>query len=81
MAAGLVLTYIDITSQVHLRLEIARAEAQAQVRAIVESVPHLMWTGNADGDIEYLNPQWLSYTGVDEAQQLRLGWLQQVHAW
>ena len=80
VAAGLVLTYIDITSQVHLRLEIARAEAQAQVRAIVESVPHLMWTGNADGDIEYLNPQWLSYTGVDEAQQLRLGWLQQVHA-
>ena len=78
-AAGLVLTYVDITTQVHLRVEIARAEAQAQVRAIVESVPHLMWTGDADGDIEYLNPQWLTYTGMDEAPQLRQGWMQQVH--
>ena len=78
--AGLVLTYVDITQQVRLREELARSEAQSQVQAIVESVPHLMWTCTAEGAVDYLNPQWLAYTGVDEATQMGNGWLRQVHA-
>ncbi len=78
--AGLVLTYVDITQQVRLREELAHAEAQSQVQAIVESVPHLMWTCTADGAVDYLNPQWLAYTGVAEEPQRGNGWLRQVHA-
>lgn len=77
---GLVLTYVDITQQVQLREELVRSEAQAELRAIVESVPHLMWTGSDVGGYVYFNPQWLAYTGVDETLQLGNGWLQQVHA-
>ncbi len=77
--AGLVLTYVDITQQVRLRDELAQAEAQSQVRAIVESVPHLLWTCDTHGAVDYLNPQWLAYTGVDEERQFGNGWLRQVH--
>ncbi len=79
LAAGLVLTYVDITQQVRLRDQIARATAQAQVRAIVESVPHLMWTAAANGDIDYLNPQWLAYTGRDDTPRRGEDWLDDVH--
>jgi two-component system CheB/CheR fusion protein len=79
VAEGLVLTYVDITQQVRLREELATAAAHAEISAIVESVPHLMWTCHPDGAVAYLNPQWLAYTGVDEAGQLGHGWLQQVH--
>jgi two-component system, chemotaxis family, CheB/CheR fusion protein len=79
VAEGLVLTYVDITQQVRLREKLAVAAAHAKISAIVESVPHLMWTCHPDGEVAYLNPQWLAYTGVDEAGQLGNGWLQQVH--
>jgi PAS domain-containing protein len=32
-----------------------------------------------DGACDYLSEQWLSYTGVAEVEQLRWGWLEQVH--
>ena len=79
LAAGLVLTYIDITQQVQWREQMARAEAQAQVRAIVESVPHLVWTADARGGFDYVNPQWLAYTGGDAASQLGAAWMMRVH--
>jgi PAS domain S-box-containing protein len=78
-AAGLVLTYVDITQQVRLREELARADAQAEVRAIVESVPHLMWAADAAGACDYVNPQFLAYGGVALPEACGQGWLGLVH--
>ncbi len=77
--AGLVLTYDDVTSQSRLREQLAQEAAQTQVRAIVESVPQLMWSASADGQVDYLNPQWLAYTGIAAERQLGFGWLDQVY--
>ena len=77
---GVVLTYFDATDQVRAREQAVRLTGQAQVQAIIESVPHLMWTCEADGLCDFLSPQWVSYTGVPEEKQLGRGWLAQIHA-
>ncbi len=76
---GVVLTYLEVTDQVRNREQALRLANQAQVQAIIESVPHLMWTCLADGQCDFLNPQWVSYTGVPAEQQLGSGWLAQIH--
>lgn len=62
-------------------LEHARFEASSQRRwrTLAESMPQLVWRCDADGLCDYLSPQWLKYTGIDEQSQLGNGWLNQIH--
>lgn len=64
-------------------VEQARAEAhlresEARYRLLTESLPQLVWTCLPDGRCDYLSRQWIEYTGIPEAQQLDLDWLEQV---
>jgi PAS domain S-box-containing protein len=63
----------------HNDLETALRESEHRYRQLTESLPQLVWTCTAEGECDYLSPQWVSYTGIPEASQLRLGWLQQIH--
>lgn len=55
------------------------AASEFRLREIVESLPQLVWTCEAEGPCDYLGPQWVSYTGVPEAEQLGYGWLERLH--
>ncbi len=55
------------------------AESQRQFRQLAESLPQLVWTDRPDGYCDYLSPQWVSYTGIPEAEQLGYGWVNQLH--
>jgi two-component system CheB/CheR fusion protein len=48
-------------------------------RAMLETLPHFVWTCASDGRCDYLSRQWLDYTGVPESEQLGFGWLAQLH--
>ena len=76
---GVVITYVDVTQQVALREHRLEEAHQATLSAISRSVPHLMWTCTGEGACDFLNAQWVTYTGVPEAPQLGYGWLEQVH--
>ncbi|RZA05140.1 MAG: PAS domain S-box protein, partial [Proteobacteria bacterium] len=67
---------IDITE----RKAATRAveESEARFRQISEALPQLVWTAHPDGGVDYLSPQWVAYTGVQEASQLGNGWYHQV---
>jgi PAS domain S-box-containing protein len=54
-------------------------ESERRYRELIESLPQLVWTCNANGLCDYLGPQWVAYTGVPEAGQLGYGWLEQIH--
>ena len=51
----------------------------AQIRALVEHVPTLIWRAGVDAKREYFNPEWLSFTGRSRQQELGDGWIEGVH--
>ncbi|HEX2489607.1 MAG TPA: PAS domain S-box protein, partial [Blastocatellia bacterium] len=55
-------------------------ESQMFFRLLAETLPQLVWTCRGDGECDYLGPQWVSYTGVPETEQLGFGWLNQIHS-
>jgi two-component system, chemotaxis family, CheB/CheR fusion protein len=59
--------------------EEAFGESESRFRQLAESLPQLVWTCRPDGRCDYFSPQWLEFTGVAEAQQAGLAWLDPVH--
>ena len=57
----------------------ALRESERRFRQLIDSIPQLVWTCQSDGRCDFLGKQWVAYTGVPEAEQLGLGWLDQVH--
>ena len=61
------------------RSEAQLRDSETRWRQLAEAMPHLVWTCGPDGACDYLSPQWLTYTGLPENEQLGHGWLQFVH--
>jgi PAS domain S-box-containing protein len=74
---GYIGTCIDITE--HRETVEQLRESRARFKTLAESLPQMIWTCLRDGYCDYLSRQWLDYTGRSEAQQLGIGWLEQVH--
>ncbi|HZO95227.1 MAG TPA: SpoIIE family protein phosphatase [Candidatus Baltobacteraceae bacterium] len=47
---------------------------EARYASLANVVPQLIWTANAEGDIEYVNDRWVAYTGRDINATRDLGW-------
>lgn len=52
---------------------------EPDLRLVVASLPHMLWTCTAEGGCDYLSPQWVAYTGVPASQHLGERWLEQLH--
>ncbi|HEX5432163.1 MAG TPA: PAS domain S-box protein [Bryobacteraceae bacterium] len=70
-------TNTDITEQ-------RKAEAAARISAkrfrfLAESMPQKVFTTKADGECDYVNQQWLDYTGLPRERFLDRGWIGTLH--
>lgn len=52
----------EVTEQVKARKVLE--EYQQRTRMILESLPMIAWTSNANGIVDYFNPTWFKYTGM-----------------
>jgi len=54
-------------------------QAQERIRFIVEATPEKVSTADADGNADYFNQAWLTYTGLSLEQLKDWGWEKIVH--
>jgi PAS domain S-box-containing protein len=73
----LLVLYGVFSEYVHLFRKVR--DNEARYRQLTESLPQLIWTADAAGRIDYLSPQWVTYTGIPEEVQLGYDWDEQVH--
>ncbi|BCL79947.1 PAS domain S-box protein [Ktedonobacteria bacterium brp13] len=66
----LVYAGIDIT---------ARKRAEAEIRALIDAIPHLVWTARPDGYLTYHNQRLIEYWRMTHEQAEGVGWLAGVH--
>ena len=66
----------DITDVQLAEARLARSEER--YRTVTEALPQLVWTCRPDGSCDFLNRQWVEYTGLAADQQLGLHWLDRV---
>jgi len=70
-----------------LRKEIAerqRAEEDVQrsedhLRLVIDTIPQQIWSGPADGSLDFCNAQWLSYMGLTQEEARHAGWQRMLH--
>src|SRR5258708_3924236 len=48
-------------------------------RALVDTIPALVWSARPDGSADFLNQRWLDYTGLSAEQALGWGWTDALH--
>jgi len=73
---GVVMTFTDATTT--KQLEASLREQTGQLRQLAESLPNLVFGCQPNGTCDYLNHQWIDYTGIAEKDQLGHRWLEQV---
>ncbi len=59
--------------------ELALRESERRFRAIVELVPDLLWSNDAEGHVDWFNRRWTEYTGQRPEDAYGGGWLAVIH--
>ena len=59
--------------------EAGASRTPAEIGAIAELAPVLIWSARSSGHLDWLSPSWSAYTGVPPAQLEGDGWTRAVH--
>jgi PAS domain S-box-containing protein len=61
------------------RAEEALAASERNLRLIINTMPALAWSAQADGNVDFVNQRWLDYTGLSPVEAQGWGWAQAFH--
>lgn len=68
---------IDLTSQI--AAEDALADSDRRFHALIESIPQIVWSADAEARHDYFNSRWNEFTGLDAARVDGAIWETLVH--
>ncbi|UOG73237.1 PAS domain-containing protein [Hymenobacter tibetensis] len=74
---GILVFAYEVTEQV--RAQQREAHAARAFETMTNAVPHQVWTGTPNGDMNYYNQQWYDYTGSTFEEVKGQGWQQYCH--
>ena len=74
---GAVVTHWEITER--KLSEIALRESEDRFRRLADGLPVSVWMSDTNGEVSYLNKQWLQMTGRPVGEQLGDGWEESIH--
>ncbi|OYZ23711.1 MAG: hypothetical protein B7Y39_03755 [Bdellovibrio sp. 28-41-41] len=70
-------TTIDVTTSTLAR--IIAEESVRELQILADSMPQIVWSAKANGDLNYFNQVWFDYSGSILEQNIGIGWTQFVH--
>ena len=70
-------TMMDITEQ--KESDMALRTSEGKFRTLADSMPQLVWTGDANGHLNYFNQSVYTFSGLSPKEIKEEGWLQIVH--
>ena len=70
-------TAVDITEL--MAAQRALQQSESSFRRLSETIPQIVWTTNAAGEIDYANDRWTEYTRADKGGPLGTLMLQHLH--
>ena len=73
-AEGRLTSWIGTTLDIH-----ERKVAEERFAALTALAPAIIWFGNTDGSLSYLNERWYAYTGQTPEEALPFGWGAVIH--
>jgi PAS domain S-box-containing protein len=56
-----------------------RKQAELLSRKLIDAIPHQIWSGPADGTLDYCNERWRDYMGLDLEDLCGHGWQSMLH--
>ena len=59
--------------------EVALRESEARMRHIINTIPALVWSSNAEGAADFLSQHFLDYTGLSFDEAVGFGWTSALH--
>lgn len=57
----------------------ALEESEARFRALADAMPHLVWTAQPDGTVDYYNARYREFAGIGQAREGAWEWAPVVH--
>jgi PAS domain S-box-containing protein len=57
----------------------ALRNTEGSVRRLLDAIPQLVWTNDADGNTNYFNRRWYDYTGLNSRRSAALIWQALIH--
>jgi len=57
----------------------ALSKSEISFRQLADSMPQMVWTATAAGELDYYNQQWYDYTGTNFEQAKNSGWRPIIH--
>jgi len=67
----------DVTDR--KRAEEALKASERELSSIINTIPTLAWSAEADGSVTFLNQRWLDYTGLSTEHARDWGWRVAIH--
>jgi PAS domain S-box-containing protein len=55
------------------------ADSEERFRTLAETLPQIVWATRPNGEVEYWNPKWYSFTGSTVEDSLGLNWTTPIH--
>lgn len=70
-------TTLDITNRVRAREKLEASERE--LRFLADSMPQIVWSAKPNGELDYFNEVWFTYSGSTHKDNVGHGWTQFVH--
>lgn len=65
--------------QAQRRAELHAQESESRFRAMADNSPAMLWLSGIDGECEFFNKSWLTFTGRTMEQEVGVGWAEGVY--